>query len=81
MDALNYRWLAAMEGEYMSTVRVHMKAGHSFEFKESGRPGGSYSNRVRYEPGFVIIEDEWGAKTAFPAEDIARIEEEAYRRW
>lgn len=65
----------------MSTVRVHFKDGVSIEFKESGRPGGSYANHVSFQPGFVIIEDEWGAKTSFPAENIVRIEEEAYRRW
>jgi hypothetical protein len=65
----------------VSNVTVHFKDGHSIEFKESGRPGGSYYNRVTYQPGFVVIEDEWGARTAFSTEDISRIDEEAYRRW
>ena len=65
----------------MSKVTVTLKDGNSIEFAETGRPGGSYSNSVAYEIGFVVVTDEWGAQVAFPASDIAKVTIDAYRRW
>lgn len=65
----------------MSNVTVFLKNGEKREFIERGRLGGSYSNSVRYEGAFVIIQDEWGEETAIPADDVKEIKKEAYRSW
>lgn len=58
-----------------------MKDGTVREFVERGRPGGSFSNSIKYETGFVVIKDEWGERTSIPTEDIREIKEDAPRSW
>jgi len=57
----------------MAEVFVKMKDGSKRDFLYQGRCGGSYTNSVKYEGAFAIIEDEWGTKTIIPAADIAEI--------
>ena len=57
----------------MASIRIKMKDGSIRDFPHEGRAGGSYTKKLRYEPGFVVIEDEWHRETAIPAADIAEI--------
>lgn len=59
----------------MSSVTVKFKDGTSRKFQEQGRAGGSWSVSVTYAEGMVIVEDEWGTRTAFPMADIAEVVE------
>jgi len=65
----------------MSNITIKLRDGTMREFKEAGRPGGSYANSVSYEIGFVVVTDEWGARTAIPSGDIAEVNVAAYRTW
>ena len=64
----------------MSSITLKMKDGSVREFPHEGRVGGSYSKSISYEPGFVIITDEWHRKTSIPSNDIAEILEIPVRR-
>ncbi len=64
----------------MPNVTVTLKTGEIILFEDRGRPGGSYSNSVKYEGAFAVVEDVWGKTTAFPAQDIQKIEKDAPRR-
>ena len=55
------------------TIKVTMKNGDKEEFRPQGRPGGSWTNSIRYEGGFAIITDEWGKETALPSGNIKSI--------
>ena len=63
----------------MSSITIKMKDGSTREFPHEGRAGGSYSKRLRYEPGFAVVTDEWGTQTAIPTADIAEIKERPTR--
>ena len=63
----------------MSNIIVKMKDGTVRHFAHEGRAGGSYTKSVKYEGAFAIIEDEWGKRTAIPAEDIAEVVEQPHR--
>lgn len=65
----------------MAAITVKMRDGSVREFKDQSRPGGSYSNRVKYEGAFAVITDEWSKRTAIPVELIAEVVEEPTRRW
>lgn len=54
-------------------IKIKMKDGTVRDFKHEGRPGGSYTKTIRYEPGFVVITDEWYNETIIPSDDIAEI--------
>lgn len=62
-------------------VTIKMKDGIIREFKHQGRPGGSYTKTIRYEPGFVVIVDEWNKETAIPSIEIAEIKTEPENGW
>lgn len=64
----------------MANVTIKMKDGTINEFIERGRPGGSWCVSVRYEGAFVIVEDEWGKTTAYPACDVASVVKDAPSR-
>jgi hypothetical protein len=64
----------------MSDITVKMKDGTKREFKDRGAPGGSYSNSVKYEGMFAIIEDAYGNTTSIPSWDILEIYQETARR-
>ena len=57
----------------MTSISVRMKDGTVREFPHRGRAGGSYTKRVRYEAAFVVVIDEYGQETAFPAADVAEV--------
>jgi len=65
----------------MASVTVKMRDGSVREFKERGRPGGSYSMHLRYEIGFVVVTDEWNEETAIPTELVAEVVKERDRSW
>ena len=65
----------------MANVTITMKDGTVKEFRERGRSGGSWHVSVRYEGTFVIVTDEWEKETAFPAQDIAKVEKDGPRPW
>ncbi len=57
----------------MASIEIIFKDGTKREFLHQGRAGGSYTKKVRYEGGFVIVRDEYYKETAFPADDIKEI--------
>ena len=65
----------------MAGVKVTLKNGEVRDFPGTSRSGGSYGCSVRYEGAFVIVKDEWGKETAFPAADVTMVEKEGPRRW
>jgi len=65
----------------MADIEIHMKNGPVESFPDRGRAGGSYSNTVRYDGGFVIVKDCWGKETAFPAVDVKKVVVDPGRSW
>ena len=63
----------------MANITITMKDGEVKKFPHEGRPGGSYTKKVRYEGAFVVITDEWGKEIAIPAEDVKQVEVEPNR--
>lgn len=57
----------------MDRIEVHLKSGQVIDYRERGRPGGSYTIRAKYEGAFLVIVDEWGKEEAFPAADIEKV--------
>lgn len=64
----------------MPNVTIKMLDGTRKDFIERGRPGGSYSMRVRYEPGVVIVIDEYDKETATPLELVREVVVDELRR-
>jgi hypothetical protein len=62
-------------------IEITMKDGTKHTFNHEGRPGGSYTKAVKYEGAFVIVVDEWGSQTAFPAADVASVHVAEARWW
>jgi hypothetical protein len=65
----------------MKKISIEMKNGKVNEFNHRGRAGGSYTISIRYEGDFAIVKDEWGNETAFPSQDIEKVETEQFRSW
>jgi hypothetical protein len=42
-------------------------------FEETSRAGGSYCTSMRYDEGFLIIEDAYGNQTVLPEHQIKKI--------
>lgn len=63
----------------MSDVTVHFRDGTKQLFRDTGRPGGSWSQRVEYRDSFVVVVDCWENQTAFPMDLVQRVEVEAPR--
>lgn len=63
------------------SITILMRDGLKKEFREKGRPGGSYTIRVKYQPGFVIVIDEWDHETAIPTDLIAQVDVQERNRW
>ena len=61
-------------------IYMKMKDGTKRTFEDRGASGGSYSQSMRAEIGFVVITDAHGKSTWIPSEDIAEIEQESTRR-
>ena len=59
----------------MGDITVYKKDGTVERFEHVGRAGGSYTKTAKFKEGWVIIEDEYGKKTAFPSEEVARVED------
>lgn len=54
-------------------VTITKKDGTVKRFNQR-RGGGSYENKVRYEPGWVVVTDVWGNEVAFPASEVETVE-------
>jgi hypothetical protein len=63
----------------MPNITVTRKDGTTRTFVEQGRAGGSYYLSLKFENGFAVITDEWGKRTAIPADDILEIIQDAHR--
>ncbi len=57
----------------MASIKIIMKDGTVKDFPHEGRPGGSYTKKIRYEGCFAVVVDEWMDEIAIPAADIAEI--------
>lgn len=57
----------------MPNVTIKFKDGKERKFIEHGRSGGSYTQTARYEGVFVLVVDEYGGVTAFPADIISEV--------
>lgn len=64
----------------MAAVKIYMKNGTVQDFPETSCAGGSYRTTLRYEEGFVVIEDADGMETSIPSVDIEKIVKESDRR-
>lgn len=65
----------------MSSIEIKMKDGTTKKFSHEGRSGGSYSKHVTFEGVFVVVTDEWGKRTAIPANDVAEVIDTPERWW
>lgn len=63
----------------MSSIKITFKDGTVKTFPHEGRAGGSYSKSVSYEGAMVVINDEYGKRTAFPVDDIKQVDEYPHR--
>ncbi len=61
-------------------IEVKMRSGEIRKFPHQGRAGGSYTKTIRYEPGFVVITDEWHTEIAIPTADIAEVKTDSNYR-
>ena len=57
----------------MANIKITFKDGTVQDFKHEGRAGGSYTKSLRYEGAFLVITDEYGRETAFPAADVRTV--------
>lgn len=57
----------------MPSVTIKFKDGTERRLEEGHRAGGSYTQKVRYEGCFVVVEDVYGGEIAFPSEAIAEV--------
>lgn len=63
----------------MANITIKLRDGTVREFKHVGRPGGSYTKTISYEPGFVVVTDEYHTRTAIPTELVAEVVERPVR--
>lgn len=63
----------------MSNILIKFKDGSEREFLHEGRPGGSYTKRVKHENGWIIITDEYSNRTSFPADEVKEVVEIPHR--
>jgi hypothetical protein len=57
----------------MSAITIEFRDGTIKHIPEQSRPGGSWTNSVRYEGNFVIVKDVWDAVTAYPVDLVAKV--------
>lgn len=66
----------------MASITVHMTDGTKKEFEHRGRAGGSYTKKLSFEPGFVVITDEYGERTCIPERLVQEVvERPQYGGW
>jgi hypothetical protein len=58
----------------MSDITIIYINGDQEYLKDNGALGGSYSQSVRYEEGFVVITDAYGGERAIPNSRINEIQ-------
>ena len=64
----------------MPSYKVRMRDGTVKEFPHKGRAGGSWTKTIKYEPGFVVITNEYHQRTSIPTDLIEEIIETP-ERW
>lgn len=64
----------------MTSITVLFRDGTKREFKEVGRPGGSYSLSIKYEGEFIVITDEYYNTTAYPMDRVQEVTADAGTR-
>ncbi len=57
----------------MRLIKITFKDGTEREWQHEGRSGGSYSKRLKMEPGWVTVIDEYGTAESFPADTIKAV--------
>lgn len=57
----------------MSVIDILFRDETKRHFKETTRPGGSYSTTIKYDGSFVIITDAYGRQNIFPESTIKEI--------
>ena len=63
-------------------IVIVFKDGTEKRFDHASRAGGSYTKRVEYKGGFVIVTDEWDATWSYPMIDVKEVRtESAGGRW
>ncbi len=60
-------------------ITIRFKEGESKVFENERRPGGSYTNEIRSEPGFAVVTDVWGKSYYYPTDTILEITTEPTR--
>ena len=65
----------------MKSITITFKDGTKREFREQGRPGGSWTIGIVFKEGWCIVSDEWENKTAFPSDSIKEVETQTPTRW
>lgn len=63
----------------MADITIKFRDGTVREFKHVGRSGGSYTKTLTQTAGMVVVEDEWGKRTAFPLDTVAEVIEVPHR--
>ena len=54
-------------------IVIIMKDATERKFPHRERSGGSYTKSIRYEPGFVVVVDEFYHEIAIPSSDIKEV--------
>jgi hypothetical protein len=67
-----------VKGDDLASITIIFKDGSKREFPHKVRAGGSYTKSVKYEGSFVVVEDEWRKKTAFPMDTVKEVIEEPH---
>ena len=65
----------------MSAITVVFRDGSVKEFPDTGSPGGSYTNSVKYEGEWVIVKDAYDKTTAYPMDLVKEVTTEQRRGW
>ena len=64
----------------MPNITIKLKNGETKRHDHKPRPGGSYSNSLKFEGEWAIVTDEYGNQTCYPAADIEVINSESTNR-
>lgn len=57
----------------MRRIIVKFRDGTERVFRHEGRAGGSYTKKLSYEPGFIVITDEWYNTISFPSDLVESV--------
>lgn len=57
----------------MAYIKITFKDGAVKEFNQQGCSGGSWTNTVEYQPGWVVVTDLYKAKYAYPIDIVQEV--------